>query len=98
MLNEEFFTLIEKSGPAGITAEEIADHTGSSLQVVRTWLSRWKTKGYLKLNPHSGHIHDPDRRQIESKFVAGRPKSSAGRYILGDKWWGELIYSREDIQ
>jgi len=98
MLNDEFFALIEKSGSAGITAQEIADHTGCNLQAVRNWVSRWKTKGYLKLIPHEGHIHDPNRRQVESKFTAGRPKGSAGRYILGDKWWGELVYSREDVQ
>jgi len=54
MLNEEFFILIEKSGSVGVTAKEIADHTGCRLQVVHTWLSKWKTKGYLELLPHEG--------------------------------------------
>lgn len=98
MIKEEFFLLIEQSGSTGITAKEISDHMGWRVETVRTWLSRWKTRGYLKLIPHEGHVYDPNRRWSGGRFTAGRPTGSCGRYVIGGKWWGELIYSREDIQ
>lgn len=92
MINEEWFQYIEKMMPLGVTAEELAEHMGWSLGVVRNWLSRWATKGYLKHVPRKEHVRDSSRRQVGGKFTPGRSKGSGGRYIMGDKWWGGIKY------
>lgn len=91
--NEEWFRYIEFRQPGGVTAKELADYIGVKVPVVRNWLSKWTTKGYLKHVPHEGHVKDPTRHRSGGRFTAGRPKNSSGTYVLGDKWWGEYIFS-----
>ena len=92
MFNKEWFQYIELTMPLGVTAEELAEKMGWKLGVVRTWLSRWTTKSYLKHVPREGHVRDPNRKQIGGKFIAGRSTGSGGRYIIGDKWRGGIEY------
>ncbi len=54
MIKEDYFILIESSGIRGITAKEVAEHTGDNVRTVTNWLSRWEKKGYItkfKIDP-----------------------------------------------
>ena len=94
MINEELFLLIEKKGPEGITAAELAEHLGLKLSSAHTMLSRWAKKNFLEYVPVKGKTYDPNRPRIDGKLAPGRPKGAAGRYRIGEKckWWGELRY------
>lgn len=61
----------------GITPEEMAAKFGIVKGTAAAWLSRMARQGYLKWVPDS-----------YMKRV-GRP---SGRYVVGPKWWGELVY------
>ena len=84
--NEEAFRYIEAMGVEGITAKMLSDKLGLKLQTCHTWLSRWTKKGYLKHVSFEGHVPYTTKRA----WQGGRPKGSAGRYMIGDKWWGHI--------
>ena len=60
-----------------ITAEELCIKFGFPQRTCATWLSNQVRKGYLKFVPD--HVYN---------YHGGRP---SGRYVLGDKWWGENL-------
>ena len=99
MIKEEYFRLVEMSGPVGVTAEEMSRATGCLLTVARNWLSRWKAEGYLEyVPPETGGIDNflanaefmDHRDTMDGKKRAGRTPGSSGRYRISDgcKWWG----------
>lgn len=79
MINYELFQLIEKSGEHGITAKELAAHTGRELSTVRSWCSRWTAKRYLKRLP---------AEEPEWKRPVGQPEC---RYVCGEKEWARMV-------
>ncbi len=83
-INTEPFELIEKFG--SLTAEELAKHIGVKRGTAANWLSRWAKKGYLKWKP-GVTVTRTHRRDV------GRPHGGMGKYVMGDKWWGELALS-----
>lgn len=88
-INYEAFELIENLG--SITAEELAKHVGVKKGSAANWLSRWAKKNYLKWEPGPAVIRGR-RRGV------GRPEGSAGKYVIGEKWWGELAFGTNSDQ
>ncbi len=84
-INEEAFRYIELMGKAGVTATELAEKLLLAQGTCQTWLSKWTKLRYLKHTPFKGHVPYTDIRSSKG----GRPKGSAGRYMIGDKWWGD---------
>jgi hypothetical protein len=89
VVNEDLFILIEHAGPTGVTADELAKWTGSKVQTMHTWLSRWTKRRCLKHIPFEGHIERITRRK------PGRPPGSIGRYIIGPVEWSSYRW-RDD--
>ena len=88
-INYEAFELIENLG--SITAAELAKHIGVKQGSAANWLSRWAKKRYLKWEP-GPEVTRTRRRKV------GRPGGSAGRYVIGEKWWGELAFGTDSDQ
>ncbi len=84
-VNRELFQLVEQSGDTGITAKEMAEHTGMQLNTVRGWCSRWTKEKFLKRLPPPDH---------EWKMERGRPEC---RYVLGNKEWSVFL-NRESFR
>lgn len=61
----------------GVTVEEFALKFGILKSSAATWLSKKTSQGYLKWE------------QCENTGTPGRPK---GRYVIGEKWWGEEFF------
>lgn len=92
MINEEAFRFIELKGAEGVTAKELAEKLGLKERYAASWLSKWAKRGYLKHVPFSGHVPYTFKRP----WQGGRPKGSAGRYVTGDKWWGDRGMGEQD--
>jgi len=84
-MNEEAFRYIELMGSIGVTAKELAEKLGITPRSAASWLSQWAGKHYLKHIPFEGKVPYTTQRH----WHGGRPPGSAGRYVVGDKWWGD---------
>ncbi len=88
-INYEAFELIERRGH--ITPKELAKAIGVKEHSAANWLSRWAKKGYLEWRPGAKTVRT-HRRGV------GRPGGSAGVYVIGKKWWGELAFGTNSDQ
>lgn len=84
--NEEAFRYIESMQAEGVTAAQLAEKLGLKPRSAASWLSLWTGKGYLKFVKFEGHVPYTGKRA----WQGGRPKGSAGRYMIGEKWWGHI--------
>ena len=86
----EYFQYIEQRG--SVSVAEFALKFGLKKRSAATWLSNWVRRGYLK------HVNSPDYlKPVRLAGELGRPEGSHGVYTMGEKWWGELIYSRDTM-
>jgi len=85
-INQEAFRLIEKRGK--ITPQGLSEALGIRPTSAASWLSKWATEGYLKHERGEGVVRTKRRGP-------GRPSGTGGYYVLGDRWWGDKVFTSE---
>ncbi len=87
-MNQQAFEYIEKH-PEGVTPEMLADKLGIRKESAASWLSRWKSEGYLKRMDQ-----EPEGRRGRLSQEVGAPRGARGRYVITNdcKWWGERFF------
>ncbi len=71
----------------GVTARQFSEKFGISTKIARTWLSRWKARGYLVHIAPKAYRREPGSKHAIP--VDGVYKTNPA------KWWGRLAYDSE---